>query len=210
VIRYERDAHRWVAVAEVRVGVGRVSVRLELGELPHEPDAGGLRGVPVIAVASPALAFARAGAERAGKMPAVLILPASAPRIGGQFLVAVEQGADVILVEDRGADALAAARALAGTPILPAPSEGPSPLDELAVDVTIAVPNLAEGGPGLPPDPSWAGGPGWWHHPITVDPRPAFEHLERDPTDATPGELAAAAAGVLAGRIAAGNRRWRS
>ena len=48
------------------------------------------------------------------------------------------------------------------------------------------------------------------HHLLEVDPAPAFEQagvaLDGAPLDA----LAAAAAGVLAGRLAANNRRWRA
>jgi hypothetical protein len=46
------------------------------------------------------------------------------------------------------------------------------------------------------------------HQLVQVDPTPALE--EAGEIDAAPDVLAAAAAGVLAGRIAAGNRRWRA
>ena len=48
------------------------------------------------------------------------------------------------------------------------------------------------------------------HHVVEVDPKPAFEELGLDPSQATFGALAAAAAGVLAGRLAVANRRWRA
>jgi hypothetical protein len=47
------------------------------------------------------------------------------------------------------------------------------------------------------------------HHPVEVDPRPAFDELGLASGDASLDELAAGAAGVLAGRIAGANRRWR-
>jgi hypothetical protein len=47
------------------------------------------------------------------------------------------------------------------------------------------------------------------HHLVEVDPRPAFEELGRDPSGARLGALAAGAAGVLAGRLAARSRAWR-
>jgi hypothetical protein len=42
-----------------------------------------------------------------------------------------------------------------------------------------------------------------------VDPRPAFDELGLDVHDARLDQLAAAAAGILAGRLAAANARWR-
>jgi hypothetical protein len=45
------------------------------------------------------------------------------------------------------------------------------------------------------------------HHIVEVDPRPGLEG--ESPADATLQRLTAAATGVLAGRIAAANRRWR-
>ena len=48
------------------------------------------------------------------------------------------------------------------------------------------------------------------HQPVEVDPSPAFDAAGIDIDDASIAELAAGSAGVLAGRIAAGNRRWRA
>jgi hypothetical protein len=45
------------------------------------------------------------------------------------------------------------------------------------------------------------------HHFVEVDPRPGLDH-EGAPNAGLDG-LTASATGVLAGRIAAGNRRWR-
>jgi hypothetical protein len=47
------------------------------------------------------------------------------------------------------------------------------------------------------------------HHLVEVDPRPAYDELGLDLGGAGLGQLAAAAAGVLAGRLAARNERWR-
>ena len=45
---------------------------------------------------------------------------------------------------------------------------------------------------------------------MEVDPGPAFAHAGLDIGRASLEALAAGAAGVLAGRLSAGNRRWRA
>jgi hypothetical protein len=156
----------------------------------------------------------RAGALRAGRSPAVLVLPGDAPHLAGQLLVAVAEGSEVLVVEDGDADVLTVARALGGRPIPALPLDEPDQLaalvGALAVDVTLAVPDgddafRARVRQALAPvDPTTL------HHLVDVDPRPAFDELGWDPSRASLEGLAAAAAGVLAGRLAHGNRRWRA
>jgi hypothetical protein len=207
VIRYERGPDGWTAHADVRVGVAHVPVRVDLGDLDREPDAGGLRGTPVVIVASASLPVAHAGALRAGRSPAVLVLPAAAPTLGGQMLLAVAQGVEIVFVEGGGAAALATARALGGTAIAPGGPGAEAVLRGLGVDVTVVVPNdrAAERA-----SLTAAGRPGVVHHVVDADPTPAFDELGWRVDPASPDDVASAAAGVVAGRLAVGNRRWRS
>ena len=73
------------------------------------------------------------------------------------------------------------------------------------LDADIAVPSVGEG---------WSAmatlGLEATHHLVQVDPTPALAEAGTNATAVSADALAAAAAGVLAGRIAAGNRRWRA
>jgi hypothetical protein len=210
MIRYRETERGWVADCDVRVGIDRRAIGVELGPLPDEPDPGGLRATPVVALPAALVPLARAGALRAGGTPTVFLVPAGAPRLGGQFLVAVAEGVEVIFVEDGGAGALTVARALGGRPVAAASAAGVAALQGLQVDVQVAIPSeegdarraLREA---LAPFELER-----LHHLVEVDARPAFEEAGTAIGCASPEERAAAAAGVLAGRIAAGNRRWRA
>jgi len=213
MIRYGHDPDGWVVNAEVAIGIERRIFRFDLGALPVEPDPGGLHSTPVVVVEADLVSLARAGALRAGGVPAVLILPGDAPRIATQFLVAAAKGVEVILVQDGGPEALTVARALGGRPILaPRPSDRramAATLAALDVDVHVAVPAV-EGSVREEVEAALAEfDPDAIHHRVDVDPRPAFDELGHHVPDAAPDELTAAAAGVLAGRLAWANRRWR-
>jgi hypothetical protein len=212
VIAYEQSDSGWVATCEVRVGIERRTVRLDLGRLPSPPRTGGLRGLPVLVVPGDSIEVARAGALRAGAMPTVFLVDGDAPRLGGQFLTADAEGVEVVLVADGGEAALTTARALGATAILAAPEGDPASIDRtlsgLGVDVQVAIPALEDDRRarmrGTVTAALEAG-----HHPVEVDPRPAFAHLGVPMEPASPEDVAAAAGGVLAGRVAVARRRWR-
>jgi len=221
VIRYEPSPDGLAAVAEVVVGTAHRVVRLPLGLVadPDHLDPFGLRQTPVVTAGSPALTtLVEAGIRRAGGSPAVAVVSAVTRGLPGRFLGAVSEGAEVIVVDGPSAAALVAARVLGGRALVALPFDGPQAMAELfgaltiegsEVDVHAVVPALddvrraevrALSAPLRLEDR---------HHLIEVDPRPAFDELGRDAAAAPIVDLAAAAAGVLAGRLTAANRRWR-
>jgi len=214
VIHATRTPEGWRATAEVVVGIDPRTIEVDLGPLAREPDPGGLWSAPVVTASPAAATIVRAGALRAGRSPAVLVLPADGPYLAGQLLVAVAEGSEILVVEDGDAELLTAARVLGGHPIPALPLDDPARLTALlgalTVDVTLALPDgddplRARVRAALAPFE-----PATLHHLVDVDPRPAFDELGWDASRASLDDLAAAAAGVLAGRIAHGNRRWRA
>jgi hypothetical protein len=211
VIRYTEEDGIWRARAEVVVGIEHRALSVDLGRLTSVPPPGGLLGTPVVTVAAGAAVLVTAGARRAGKAPTTLTLPATAEGLPGHLLVAAIEGAEVLVVEDGGAEALVAARILGGRPLPALPLDDRAAvgalLAELAVDVDLALPSedrTAATAILAPYEPERQ------HHLVDVDPRPAFDELGWDPARGSLGDRAAAATGVLAGRVAAGNRRWRA
>jgi hypothetical protein len=220
VIAYERTPEGLLeAHATIEVGVEDHDVRIDLGSWPGDATAPagplGLASTPVIVLPGTKWTdLATAGALRSGDCPACLRLPADAPRLGLQMLVAVTEGADVLLVEAGSGSALRIARALGGRPLAVLPLETPdgigSYLEGCELDVHVPVPSVD--------DPMRERLLALiqplhletLHHLVEADPYPAFAEAGLDPTQASLDELAAAAAGVLAGRLAVGNRRWRS
>jgi hypothetical protein len=216
MIRYERDANGEV-VARTQVAVGAVKRELTalLGPWPEDDlDPGGLRGSPVVVLRDATWTeLARHGALRAGGQPTVLLLPAEAPRLGIQLLVAYREGVDVVVLEGGNGEAMTLVRILAGRPIpaLPLGSLGAveAMLAGCEVDVDVPIPTLDERprsdlrarlAPLRLEDV---------HHLVEVDPRPAFDALGFPIADAPPAAMSAAAAGVLAGRVSVRSRRWR-
>jgi hypothetical protein len=203
----------------LHVGTAILEARVLLGPWPTaEVDPagpGGLLGMPVVVLAAGAdPELARAGALRAGGWPTVLILPGDGPRLGIQLLVARSAGVSVALVEAGGGAHLRLARVLAGRPLpalaLDRPEEAAAVLDASGVDLDIAIPSVPGGSDlGLSERLSRLRLEDR-HHPVAVDPRPAFDELGRPIEDALPIDLSAAAAGVLAGRLAAAGSRWQS
>lgn len=214
MIRFETDGETWRATADVAIGVEHRQLTADLGRLAGRPDPGGLRACPVVTVAADLSIVVRAGAMRAGKSPTVIVLPPEGPSLGGQLLTAVAEGAELVLVEDGGAGMLELARLLGGRPLPVLPLDDPEAIGDLlrtlTVDVNFALPAATETERATahaivaPYEPERV------HHLVDVDPRPAFEEMGWDHARASIGERAAAAAGVLAGRLVASNRRWRS
>lgn len=202
----------------VEVGVEDHDVSLDLGAWPRDAEdpAGplGLASTPVIVLPDAAWTdLATAGALRSGRAPACLRLPAAAPRLGIQLLVAVTEGADVVLIEGGAGPQLDLARALGGRPLAVLPLDRPAAIGAYlagcAFDVHVPVPSVEEPlrariGAVIAPLGLEAR-----HHLVDVDPDPAFAEAGIERSDAPLDAIAAAAAGVLAGRLAAGNRRWR-
>jgi hypothetical protein len=234
----EIDAGSELVVAEVAMDPGRVEVgsavvaarsRIDVGVVQHDltlllglwpkeaPDPSGPDGLsltPVIVLPDPVWTdLARAGAERAGKRPSCLQVPFDAPAFGLQLLLDAAEGVEVFLVEGGTAAHLRVARALGARPLPVLPLPDAAAIEALFagcdLDVHVAIPALDET-------------QGAWiheliaplsletiHHVVDVDPGPAFGEAGIDGTGATLEAAAAAATGVLAGRLAAENRRWR-
>jgi hypothetical protein len=211
VIRYERDGDLLVAVADVAVGVHDVGVRVALGPWAGPlPDAGGVRGLPVVLLSDDiAAALAAAGATRSGRSePFVTTESAETPA------ALLRTAAEAAIVSGSTPWTATWVRGLGGRPVTALPLDDADAavafIDALEVDVDVPIPDgshvaRAEARAAL------AGGrSAIVHHLVDVDPRPAFEELGLEIEGASLSSLTAAAAGVLAGRVAAGNRRWRS
>lgn len=216
MIRYARDPSGIVvATAEVPIGTTRRELRVVLGPWPDDDlDPGGLRGTPVVVLPDPTWTeLVRRGALRAGGQPAVLLLPADAPRLGIQLLMAYREGVDVVILEGGDGPTMTLVRVLAGRPIPAIPMTSPDEVDAMLVgcdvDVDVPVPAL-DGQPRAALRARIA--PLHLedvHHVVEVDPRPAFDALGIPLEGAVPEAMAAAAAGVLAGRVSVRSRRWR-
>lgn len=209
-----------IAVTDVDVGVERFAFTMALGAWPSDaPDPTGplgLAATPVIVLPDPAWTeLAVAGAVRAGRMEAACVrLPGDVEALGLRLLLAVTDGAEVVLVEGGGAAVLRVARALGGRPlpVLPLPDGDAvtALLGACELDVDVPVPSLEEPGRSLVSSLLRSTALVTPHRTVEVDPGPAFAEAGVDIDRASLEGLAAAAAGVLAGRLAAGNRRWRA
>ena len=225
MIRYVQrlDDGSLEVVAEIAVGVDSRLVRVPLGRFEHEIDPGGLRNTPVVVLGDPRLeAPVREGVARAGQASVARVELASGTFLGAELLGG-SSTADALLVIADGpvaAAALVVARALGGRPLPAIPLDDPAGaramLQACDVDLDIAVPSVDEPLRGSIRGVVEQLGLFAHHHVVEVDPRPALPNAEIDAGGALGGagapslsELAAAATGVLAGRVAAGNRRWR-
>jgi len=133
------------------------------------------------------------------------------PWLGARLLSAARAGIEVIVVTHGDARSAELARILNGRPIPCAWSgdEGPTTwLDSIRVEVDVPVPT-ADGRERRQLRRRLASLTDGGHRLVEVDPRPAFEELATT-RGAALADRAAGAAGVLAGRLAARNRRWRS
>jgi hypothetical protein len=181
--------------------------------------------MPVLALADPSLVeVVRAGASRAGSGPLVIIVPEADE---ASLVAAREAGGEVVVTLCEGATAvrsLNTARRLGGRAVpvlgLGDADAGPrvlrSTLDLLADqalrDTNVPVPALDDDLRRPVWDQLRAARVEEQHHLVEVDGAPALAELAAlglDPPEARWAALAAGAAGVLAGRMAAGNRRWR-
>lgn len=219
MITFDRRPDGVLEVATtVDVGVTRHPVRVALGPWSRETDPTGPLGLgatPVIVLPETRWTqLAVAGALRAGRRPAWVRMPADGPSLGIDLLVAVGDGAEVVVVDGGGGTALAMARVLGGRALAALPLERPASiggfLADCPYDVHIPVPAADE-----PVRTAIRNAIGPWalesaHHLVEVDPMPAFTEAGIDPASAPLDAHAAAAAGVLAGRLAATNRRWRA
>jgi hypothetical protein len=171
-----------------------------------------LPSIPVIVLGGAALGpVAEAGARRAGQGARIVrVTPAGdvAPALWG----ATAGGAEIVIVDAGGREELRIAGHLGARPLAALPLEHADAIEAfLPADVDVHVP--------LPtPDEAIRArvlaivasfGLEAIHHLVEVDPRPAFAELGVDAGAVDLDRLAAGAAGVLAGRLAAGNRRWR-
>lgn len=200
--------------AVVAVGVETRTVGVPLGPYRGDVDPAGLRNTPVVVLTSEALEpTVRAGAARAGAATVRLVEVGAGDRLGAGLLEAAESAEVLTLVTpaDAAAVVLVVARALRGRPLPVVPFD-----DRVAavrmfegcwVDLDVAFPSID----GSQRDEARSVGVevGLFasHHVVEVDPRAGLG--EGVPGASTLHELAAAATGVLAGRIAAGNRHWR-
>jgi len=214
MIRVEARADgSFEAVTEVVVGVEAREVRVPLGRSIGQVDPGGLRGSPVVVFTSQEVApLVAAGAARSGDA-VVGTVDASPCGLGAAVLDAART-AEVLLVrvapEEAGA-ALLTARALMGRPLPVLPFDRPHTVRTMLatcwIDLDIAIPSVE----GRRRDEARAVARDLElfsrHHVVEVDPRPGLDPSRE--ADVGLGGLTASATGVLAGRIAAGNRRWR-
>jgi hypothetical protein len=214
VIRSERRPDGAVdVIAEVVVGIDARRVRVPLGRFPGAIDPGGLRGTPVVVVIDAELEpLIHRGAARAGRASVVLARSDHDPL--GAVLLSASSLAEVLVMHAPpriAGDAMVTARALGGRPLPVVPLEretdATAMLEPCWVDLDIAVPALD--GPRRTQARRAVRSLGLFerHHIVEVDPRPGLEG--DSPADAPLHALTAAATGVLAGRLAAANRRWR-
>jgi hypothetical protein len=214
VIRVERRADgSFEAVAKVVVGVEAREVRVPLGRSVERVDPGGLRNSPVVVFVSDGIAqLVEAGATRSGG--ATVRHVEASPGLLAAAVLDAARTADVMLARvepEEAAGALVTVRALKGRPLPVVPFDRPdlarTMLARCWIDLDIAIPSHGDDRR----DEAWEAARALdlisAHHIVEVDPRPGLDH-EGAPNAGLDG-LTASATGVLAGRIAAGNRRWR-
>jgi hypothetical protein len=200
--------------ADVAVGVETRTVSVPLGPYRGDVDPAGLRNTPVVVLTSEALEpTVRTGAARAGSATVLLVQVGAGDRLGAGLLGAAESGEVLTIVTsvEAAAEALVVVRALRGRPLPVVPFDDQAVarrmLEGCWVDLDVAIPSVDAPRREEARRVGREAGIFSAHHVVEVDPRAGLD--ERDPDASTLHELAAAAAGVLAGRIASGNRHWR-
>lgn len=220
MIAYERVADgRLVARTTVDVGAETHDVSIDLGPWPEtasDPTGPlGLAATPVVVLDDDRwIDLAASGVRRAGRGAPCARVAAEAERLGLRLLLLVAEGADAVLVARGDTATLDVARALGGRPIAAIPLNRSDALgawlEDCAFDVHIPIPSLDEPARGELRDLLAPLALETAHHVVEVDPQPALAEAGLDPGEVSVGALAVAAAGVLAGRLAAANRRWRT
>ncbi len=206
-----------LARTEIEVGVSSHRIAVVLGPWSSdEHPAGplGLASTPIVVLPGTSLApLVAAGARRAGRTPTVAMIATDERFPGLRALELVRDGVEVLLFPGGGPTHLWLARALGGRPLAVLPLADPAGIravfDGLELDVHVPVPSCQEPLRGrirsaLAPLELES-----LHHLVEVDPMPAFDELGLEGAAADLDQLGAAAAGVLAGRLADTNRRWR-
>jgi|1186.fasta_scaffold00427_3 hypothetical protein len=199
----------------LHIGVADHERTALLGSWPADgPDPAGplgLASAPVVLLPDASLAsLALAGITRAGRSPHVATADVDAPALGLALLDATSSGADVVVVPGADGRHLDLVRILGGRAIVALPLPDViavrSWLADAELDAELPIPTTQDAG--------WSAiaplGLEATHQLVQVDPTPALDEAGAPAARATPAMLAAAAAGVLAGRIADGNRRWRA
>ena len=203
------------ALAEVVVGVDVRQVVVPLGHTTEPVDAGGLRNAPVVVLTDASLTrVVLAGVERAGQASVAMLRPPWPSTPGASLLEAATSAEVVVMLALPGRtteDGLIPARALGGRPLPVVPLDdlvaARSMLEACWIDLDVAIPSLDEAARDRARAAASDLALFHRHHVVEVDPRPG---LGTEPfSGVTLHALTAASTGVLAGRIAAGNRRWR-
>jgi hypothetical protein len=201
------------AAATVPIGVDDHALTAMLGPWPaNRPDPAGplgLASAPVILLPVPSLeTVAAAGADRAGREPAIALLSASTAQLGLELLAATSSGAEVVVLSEATGRHVDLVRIVGGRAVValafPDAAAATAWLGDAELDADLPVPT---GDDGWLRDVATLGLESM-HQLVQVDPTIAI-----DPTRTASGKSAAgaaAAAGMLAGRIAAGTRRWRA
>ena len=214
------DGRRTVlARTAVQIGVETRAVTVALGPWPdRRADPGGpvgLDATPVVVTMGDAddVTLVASGARRAGRDPAMALLE---PRedLGLELLAAAGRGAEVVVIGGGGSEELRLARVLGGRAIAALAFDDRSSIAALARDLDLDVQVVVPGHDDRMRDRAREVLAPFalerLHHLVEVDPTPAFDELDRDVGAASLSALAAGAGGVLAGRLAVGNRRWRA
>jgi hypothetical protein len=201
------------ASATIAVGVVDRDETALLGPWPADgPDPAGPRGLasrPVVLLADAStIDVTLVGVARAGREPGVAMLEAGTSGLGLELLAAVGAGAEVVVLTEAEGRHIDLVRILGGRAVVALPTSNATTIAawfgdaELGADIplptTDAQASADVAGLGLEAV----------HQLVQVDPGPALD--QANVRAASFGVLVAAAAGVLAGRIVVGNRRWRA
>ena len=201
------------ASATIAVGVLDRDETALLGPWPvdgsHPAGPLGLASTPVILMPDAAtIDIALAAVARAGRGSAVARVDASTSGLGLALLAAADAGADILVMSGAMGLHIDLVRILGGRAVVALASPDPVAIvswfqgAELGADLPLPTAN-PQGSADIAALRLES-----VHQLVQVDPTPALDEAGVRVTSF--GVLSAAAAGILAGRIAAGNRRWRA
>jgi hypothetical protein len=202
------------ASAPVAVGVTHDEHIAFLGPWPSDrPDPGGplgLASTPVILLPDRSTVdVALAGVDRAGRSPAVARLEGPTLDLGLAVLRAAASGAEVVALVDAEGRHIDLVRILGGRAVVALPASDPAGARawlgdaELGADIPVPITDERVSAEIA------ALGLETTHQLVQVDPTPALDAVGTRVDDSSLRIVTAAASGLLAGRIAMGNRRWR-